>query len=250
MLRGEHLWSSGSVAAVFAPKLADAPSTSSFSADLGATNARNRGQFSLAYRPGERINAELLAYREEGSDVRWGASFSALVSDATVVRAEGTHSREPSLASRAAVANGPAQSGQRLNLGLTYTTSTRLSLTAEYQYNRFALDRSGWEALRLAGPDAVIGYYGQALALQDNAARDALFLQAVQEDFALKKLDLTALLRLNLTDDSRLIWLNLRYKLERFDVALRVQSNSGETGSEFGSATIRNSALVLVTAYF
>lgn len=250
MLRAQHLLPGGSLAAVYSPELDDSPSDSSFSLDLGSTNARDRGQLSWGHRLSEKVNAELLLYKEAGSSVRFGASFSALVSDAVVVYAEGTHSSEPDLLSRALMLPAPSQSGNRLNAGLSYTTTTRLSLTAEYQYNGFALDRTGWETLQVAGPDAQGAYYSQALALQDNAGQQTIFLHAVQRDLAIKNLDLTALLKLNRTDNSRMFWLDLRYRLQKFDISLRVQRNVGDEGSEFGIVPISTSAGAVVTAYF
>lgn len=250
MMRAQHLGGNGSVAAVYAPRLADGPSDDSFSFDWGATNAVGRGQVSFGYRPSEKLNTEWLLYKEAGSGARLGASFSALVSDAMVAYAEGTVSREPSLIERAVPTTGAVETQPRFNLGLSYTTSTRLTLTAEYHYNGFALDERGWEALRRTNPTALGAYYATALALQDNAARDAVFLHAVQRDLVVRNLDLTGLLKLNLTDDSRLIWVDLTYRLPKVDLSLRGLSNHGTTGSEFGGAPTEYSLGVVVTAYF
>ncbi|NWG75102.1 MAG: hypothetical protein HXY24_10930 [Rubrivivax sp.] len=250
MLRGQHLWSGGSVAAVYAPKLADSRSTDSFSFDWGATNAVDRGQLSLALRPSDKVNTELRLYKEAASDARFGASVTALVSDAMVVFAEGTYSREPALIDRALPASGPLQTQPRFNFGLSYTTATRLSVTAEYHYNGFALDETGLDKLLLAAPTALVAYFSTALALQDNAARDALFLYAVQRDLGVKNLDLTGLLKLNLTDDSRLVWLDLTYRLPKLDLSLRGLGNIGTMGSEFGSAPTKYSLGIVMTAYF
>lgn len=50
MLRGEKLWDSGALTALFALRLADAPSNGPFSADFGATNNQNRWLLTLSQR--------------------------------------------------------------------------------------------------------------------------------------------------------------------------------------------------------
>lgn len=191
-----------------------------------------------------------LLFKEDGAPLRAGASATALVSDAAVAHAEWSYGREPGLRERALGLPGAERRQHRAVAGLTVTTATRLSLTAEAQYNGFALDRDGWRALQAAGLPALAAYYGTAVARQDNAAREALLLYAVQRDLGLRKLDLTALARLSITDRSRLLWLDLRYRMDRMDVALQWQASSGPAGSEYALAPIRQSVAVLATAYF
>lgn len=250
MIRGQHLWSGGSVALVYSPKLADDPSDDSFSLDLGATNARGRGQVSAGWRVSDSLNTEVLLLKEAGADTRFGASLSALVADSAVVRAEATYGKEPTVLARALGMADQPQTGHRLNIGGTYTTASRLSLTAEYHYNGFALDRDGWEALQASGPSAQVAYYTEALALQDNAARDALFFYAFQRDLGMRNLDLTALLKLNLTDRSRLAWLDLTYRWPRLDLSLRALRNLGDPGTEYGIVPTKYSVGVVAVAYF
>lgn len=249
MVRGQRLWSDGSIAAVFAPKLADGPSDASYTFDWGATNARDRGQLSLAYRPSEALTTDVLVYKEAGSDARIGASINALISDAAVAYVEGTYSREPTLLERSVMQSEPTDEGHRLNLGASYTTSTRLSLTAEYHYNGFALSRDQWQSLQLEAPAVLADYYLQAVALQDSASRHAAFVYAVQRDLLTKNLDLTALLKYNHSDESRLVWFDLTYRMQRFDVSLRGQRNIGGSGSEYGVPSIKSSLGVLLVAY-
>ena len=101
MLRGQRLWPGGSVALELSPKLQTSPSDEGFSADLGATNNRNRGVLSASNRISEKVNSQLLVYKEDGASARVGANLSALVSDAAVVHAEWTYGREPDLLSQA-----------------------------------------------------------------------------------------------------------------------------------------------------
>lgn len=250
MLRAQRSWAGGSLSVVYAPRLDSRPSDASWSADLGATNARHRGLVTLSTRWSEAVDSRLLLFKEDGAPLRAGASATALVSDAAVAHAEWSFGREPSLRERALGLPGAERRQHRAVAGLTVTTATRLSLTAEVQYNGFALDRDGWRALRAAGVPALAAYYGSAVARQDNAARQAVLLYATQRDLGLKNLDLTALARLNLTDHSRLVWLDLRYRMDRADLALQVSHTSGSTGAEFAMPAIRSSAAVLASLYF
>jgi hypothetical protein len=133
---------------------------------------------------------------------------------------------------------------------LTYTTASKLSVTMEWQHNGAALDRAGWQALRSQSPAALAAYLGQAADLQDNAARSAIFLYLTQRDLGWRNVDLTALLKLNRDDRSRLAWMELRWRLDRVDLALQWQHAWGESGSEFGSFPLRHSLGFIVSAYF
>lgn len=250
MLRGQHLWAGGSVSAAYSPKLEDGRSDEGFSLDLGATNARDRGVVSLGSRLSEEVNTQLSLYKEAGSSARLGASSTALLSEALVAHAEWSYSSEPDLVSRALMLPAADQKRARGVAGLTYTTATQLSVTAEYQYNGFALDREGWQALAQAGLPAQIAYYETAVSLQDNAARQAWLLYALQRDLGLKNLDLTALFKYNQTDRSHMAWLELRYRMDRADLALQLLRNSGDSGSEFGITRIQDSASLLLAVYF
>jgi hypothetical protein len=250
MLRAQRLWSGGSVALAYSPKLETSRSTDGFSADLGSTNAHHRGLVSIGNRFSDELNAQLLLYKEAGAPARVGVSVTALVSQAAVTHAEWSYGREADLLSRALMQTSGLESRHRLAAGLTYTTATRLSVTAEVQYNGFALDRAGWQAITTSNPAVLPAYMTQSVALQDNAARQAWMLYAVQRDMGLKNLDLTALVKFNRSDSSRLVWLDLRYRLDKVDLALQAQNNSGTATSEFGSIPIRSSVGVVATFYF
>lgn len=250
MLRAQQLWSDGSLALVFSPRLACCRSTKGWSVDLGSTNARDRGSLSLNSRWSEKLNTQLLAYKEDGAPVKFGASLTALVSEGAVVHVDWSTAREVSLLSRALALPAPEETGQRFAAGLTYTTSGRLSVTAELQYNGFAADRSTWQSVVAGQPAVQASYFQLAQDLQDNASRQAWLLYAVQRDLVWKGLDLTALVKFNLTDSSRLLWLDLRYRLDKMDLAFQVQQKQGVGGSEFGSPPTKTSGGVVATLYF
>ena len=253
MLRTQSAWSSSTLSLALSPRLESAPSDKGLSLDIGATNRRNRGLVSLGQRLSETANFQLLAYKESNARVRFGASFTALATQAVVAHGEWSYGREPDLLSRALSGTGRASGGSsssRVATGLTYTTSTRLSLTAEYQYNGFALDQSTWRSLGQTNPAVSLLYVSQAFALQDIASRQAWLAYVTQPDVGMKNLDLTLLYKHNRTDNSHLFWLELRRKLEKFDLRVQLQRNMGVAGSEFGSNPIRSSVGMVAAVYF
>ncbi|MBK1612245.1 hypothetical protein CKO44_02045 [Rubrivivax gelatinosus] len=249
MLRGQHLWRDVTVEAAFSPKLEDEASSHRFSADLGSTNNRDRGQLVLGTRFSDSWSARWLVHAGDGESTRLGANTTALLSQAMVGHAEWSWSRDPELLDQALGLDGEDRSHHRAAVGLTYTTAGKLSLTGEYQYNGAALDREGWKQLA-TNPAAAAAYYTAATALQDNAARNAWLLYAVQRDLFVKNLELTALAKFNRSDRSRMAWIELRYRMDRLDLALQLQNQRGDAGSEFGMPQIRDSAAVLATVYF
>ncbi|MBK6469427.1 MAG: hypothetical protein IPF94_01505 [Betaproteobacteria bacterium] len=250
MLRVQQLWPESSLSLVLAPKLRSVRSSEGFSADLGATNSRSRSSLALGNRWSEKLNTQVIAYKEDSASVRLGGSLTALVSQAAVVHAEVSRSSEPDLLSRALGLPATATSRNRLSAGLTYTTESRLSITAEAQYNGFALDRDQWLSQVQGNPQVQAAYYVTAQDLQDNAGRESWLLYAVQRDLGVKGLDLTVLLKVNSNDRSRMVWLDLRRRFDKADLALQFQDNSGVAGSEFGVIPIRRSAGLVATFYF
>ncbi|MDO9194989.1 MAG: hypothetical protein Q7U79_00695, partial [Rhodoferax sp.] len=133
--------------------------------------------------------------------------------------------------------------------GMTYTTLGKLSVTAEYQYNGFGLTQSNWAALGPA-PATQLAYLREALRLQELAPRQAYMIYVTQKSLGLKDLDLTAYLRLNPGDDSRLAWVELRHHWPSFDLTFQLQQNIGNPTSEFGILPDRRVVQVLGTYYF
>ena len=231
-LRGQRLWQGGSAGITFSPKLANSPSGQSLNLDLGATNHRNRLLLTASQQLSDRVSAQVLLHKEPGLSAQPGASLTALLTDAMVAHAEWSYARAPSLADLAWARKGAKSSGHRLATGLTTTTATKLSFTAELQYNGLALARSAWDST--TNPALLGSYLLEAQRLQDLAARRAYLFYATQRDIGLKNLDLTAFVRANAQDHSRLAWLELRYHWASLDLGLQWQQYSGSAKSEFG----------------
>jgi hypothetical protein len=250
MLRGQTLWDGGSLTALYSPKLADQPSDSVFSADFGATNQRARWLVALGERLSDTLNPQWLLTGVEGQSPQLGLNLTALVNDATVAYVEWTGGREDSLATQALARASDTAFRSRLSTGLTYTTPHNISLTLEYEYNGAAPDQTAWNALRRGPPLDYARYRAFAASLQDLPTRDHAFFYAVWQDALVKRLDLTAMVRYDAVDHSRLQWLEARYHWARVDIALQTQLNNGRPASDFGALPERRIWQALLRYFF
>jgi len=249
MLRGQQLWSGGSLSVAYSPKLASAANTDGLSLDWGTTNHRDRMVMALSTQLSQNVNSQLLAYKEQGLSTTVGANLTALLSDGAVGHVELSRGKEPNLLSRALGTPSQKATRNRFAGGVTYTTLGKLSFTAEYQYNGFAAGQSEWQALS-ATPLAQLAYLRESLRLLELAPRQAYLLYVTQKSLGLKNLDLTAFLRINAEDHSRLAWVELRHHWPRFDLTLQAQQYMGKPSTEFGLSPDRRVVQVLGTYYF
>jgi hypothetical protein len=249
MLRGETLWATGAFTAVYAPRLADAPSAAPFSADFGATNNRNRWLLSLSQRLGSVFTPQWLLFGEQGKSPQAGVNLTSVLGQATVIFVEACAGRMQSSWAESLELPGSESLRARVSTGLTYSTTNKLSLSLEYEYDGAALSRAGWNAARQGDP----GNYGryrdtvtdqQALATQHNS-----FVYASWQDFLAKHLDLSAFLRIDLVDHSRLPWTELRYHWSHVDAAMRWQDYLGGSTSDYGASASRQTWQVLLDYY-
>jgi hypothetical protein len=248
MLRAQRLWTEGSLSVALSPKLADRPNPDGWSLDLGATNNRDRSLIVLGTQWSQSVSSQLLLYKEAGQSPALGANLTALLSDAAVAHLEWSRSNEPDLLSRAFALPASTATRNRFAGGITYTTLGKLPLTAEYQYNGFGLNQSNWAALG-AVPATQQAYLRESLRLQELAPRQAYLIYVTQKSLWLKDLDLTAYLRFNPGDDSRLAWVELRHHWPSFDLTFQLQQNMGNSTSEFGILPDRRVVQVLGTYY-
>ena len=249
MLRAQRLWTEGSLSVDYSPKLADRPNADGWSLDLGSTNNRNRTLVALSSQFSQSVSSQVLVYKEQGMSPSLGGSLTALLSDSAVAHLEGSHGSEPDLLSRALAQTGAAATRNRFAGGITYTTLGKLSVTAEYQYNGFALDQSNWSALG-ARPTTQVAYLLEAQRRQELAPRTAYLIYVTQKSLLLKNLDLTAFLRVNAGDHSRLVWAELRHHWPSFDLAFQLQRHIGGPTSEFGILPDSRIIQVLGSYYF
>lgn len=251
MARGQWLWPGGSMSLVFAPKLRGRASRESWSPDWGATNHADRTLLELGIQASDRLSAQAFAFHEKGVGVQIGASGTALLGDATVAFVEWSGGRGTDLLSASL---GPApriRTRQQAAIGATYTTASRLSVTAELEYNGFALGKAEWrEAVATHGIEAMGSYLYEVQRRQDIASRRAAMLYVSQKDAGIKNLDLTGLVRYNMVDRSRFVWVEARYHFSRIDLALQWQANLGGALTEYGAQPGRSLVQLLAAYYF
>jgi hypothetical protein len=252
MARGQKLWSTGSLSALYAPKLADHPNDSPFSPDFGATNAKNRWLIALTQKITDSVSPQWLLYDEAGASPQLGLNLAVLLNSSTVGFLEWSGGRSRSLLSQALALPDDSAFRSRLAAGVTYTVPVKLklSLTLEYEYNGAGLDKSGWNALRRGPPDAYAQYRSFAQTQQDLPTKRNLFLFARWQDAVIAKLDLSAMLRYDAIDHSRLAWLEARYHWNRVDLAVQWQRNSGDPGTQFGALPEQRVWQAIVTYFF
>ncbi|HJV53637.1 MAG TPA: hypothetical protein VJ652_19375, partial [Noviherbaspirillum sp.] len=215
MLRSQSLWDGGSLTALYSPRLNSEPSDASLNPDLGATNNQHRWLLAASHKLTGNINPQWLLYDDETGPPQLGMNLSVLVNDATVSYLEWSGGRSRSLLSQALNGADDTAFRNRAAAGLTYTTSGKLSLTVEYQYNGAGLQDAQWEALPRSSPAAYGQYRRFTQNLQEMPTRQALFFYAAWQDAMISHLDFNAMLRLNTADDSRLSWLEARYHWDR-----------------------------------
>ena len=249
MLRVQRLWSGGALSVAYSPKLADRPSPDGWSLDLGSTNNRDRALVALSSQFSQRVSSQLMTYKEQGMSPTLGANLTALLSDAAVAHLEWSRGSEPDLLNRALAQTGAATARNRFAGGITYTTLGKLSVTAEYQYNGFAIDQSNWSALG-GRPATQVAYLLEAQRRQELASRNAYLIYVTKKSLLLKNLDLTAFLRVNAGDHSQLVWAELRHHWPSFDLAFQLQRHIGSRTSEFGILPDSRIIQVLGSYYF
>ncbi|MDT7837686.1 hypothetical protein [Aquabacterium sp. OR-4] len=251
MLRAQKLWTGGGLSLALAPKLADHASDAPFSLDLGATNSRKRGLLTWSGKSGKRLSWQMLGYAEEGRGPQLGANGTYLMTDAIV--AHGEFSRGPESDRLASLLDGSPSSSSpkraRWTAGLTYTAPTRTAITVEYAHDGAAPNRESWAAAA-QGTDVLGTYLLDAQKRQDNASRGAWLVYVSQKSLAVKNLDLNGFVRVNADDHSRFAWLEVRYHLDRIDVAAQWFGASGSASAEYGLIPNRRSLQLILATFF
>jgi hypothetical protein len=254
MLRAQTLWAGASLSTIIAPKLADTPNNASWSPDLGSTNNRTRWLVAASQQLGNGLNPQFLVFGDDRQNAQLGLNLSTVLSDATVGHVEWSGGRMKSLAAQALpLSTAVAQDESfrnRLAAGFTYTSASKVALTAEYHYNGAAPDQAQWNALR-NGSQVDYGLY--RLMVRDRmelTTRQAAFLRLGWSDAFVNKLDLAAMMRVNLEDHSRLSWLEARYRWDRTELALQWQLNSGELTSDYGAVVQQRNVQAQARYYF
>ena len=255
MLRGQTLWESGSATAIFSPKLVQQADSGAFNPDFGATNYQNRWLISVSQKFNDSINPQLLLYKEADLPAQLGFNLTGLINDSTVAYAEWSGGRAPSLLSQAVGRQGLPHGDDsafrnRVSAGLTYSTSNKMSLTAELEYNGGGQDQEAWNAIG-HGPLPIYRLYRNWLQIvQEPPTKRRLFLAGRWQDAMINHLDIGAITYFDAADYSRLSWLEARYHWQRDELALQWLRYSGRPLSEFGAAPQIQSWQLVLRHYF
>lgn len=251
MARAAQQWGGGSVSLAVAPRLDRTPDDGSFALDDGSTNSRHRALATASFKLSERVSGQALLLAEESESPRLGLSGTALVTDGLVVFGEVSSGRARSVLDQVlATPPGNERRYEQASLGFTYALPSKLSLTLEAEYNGGGLRREDWGAVLAAGPVAYGRYLSLTQRSQELGPRRAWLVYATQKDLGIKQLDLTALMRWNAVDDSRLAWVELRYRWTQFDLAVQWQRASGKAATEFGTLPVREITQLVGSFYF
>ena len=235
MLRIQHLGANGAWLFALSPRLAERkPAPSGWHPDWGATNHLHRAMLAYTPRWSESTSAQGLLHLRQGHSAQWGLNLSGLVGQATVAHLEWSAGSAATQWDQALDLPGPHRWRHRLATGATYTTSQKLSLTAELHYNGAAPGRSAWQALRMEPLPAYLQYRAWALHALEPSTRFALLAHATWKDALVPRLDLSGLLHLDRVDASRRLWIEARYWGEQFDIAVQWQRNQDTPLSQFG----------------
>ena len=254
MLRAQTLWDGGSLTAMVSPKLDKHPGTEPFNVDLGATNNVNRYLLVASQQVSDSLNPQWLLYGEQGKSPQAGFNLTRLFGDATVAFVEWSGGRGESQYQEAL--GGPERNTignvfrNRLSAGLTYTTSNKVSLTVEGEYDGAALDKANWNGLGQVSAARYVQYRSVVQTMQDIPTKEALFVYASWQDAMVNHLDLSALVRQDLIDQSRLTWAEARYHWDHVDIALQWQHYGGKMWSDFGALPEKSMWQVVGTYYF
>lgn len=236
MLRAQHLWDGGAFALALSPRLAERSAPrGGWNLDWAATNHRHRALLSYTQRWSETLSPQWLLLAQQGQPTQAGLNLSGLISNATVAYLEWSGGPSSTLPDQALERAAPTPWRNRLAVGATYTTASRLSFTGEAHYNGAAPGRAAWQALRAGPPLQYAQYRLWALKAQEPPTRHALFFHAAWKDAFVQRLDLGALLHLDRIDTSRRFWIEARYRADTFDLALQWQRSQGTPLSQFGA---------------
>lgn len=245
MLRAQQLWDSGSLTLIVSPRLADLQMQSGWNPNIGATNLNDRYLLAISQKIGDFMPQGII-FQEKGQKPRFGLNLSHLLNDATVFNLEWSGGYAPKQTDAAFAAYNPAfrtgeqQWQQQIASGISYTTSNKLTLTAEAHYNSAAPDNQTWQQLQTGPLPTYLLYRGYSQQTQNLTTRRQLFLHATWQDAIIPHLDLSTMITHIPEDRSRRYWLETRYHNESCDIALQIQLNQGSKYSVFGAAIAKN----------
>jgi hypothetical protein len=256
MLRGQKLWPGGSMTALYSPRIDSQPDHGAYSLDFGATNNVNRNL--LIYSPtwSQTVSSQFLLFNQDHASPQVGFNLAGLLNDATVVNLEYSGGQGSSQFSQALAQQGISHTDDfgfysRWVTGLTYTTTNKMSFSLDVEYNGQGMNQSAWHSLRTGSLSSYGLYQSWVQNQQELPTQRAAFLYFNWQDAFIGHLDLSAMQRDDLTDNSRMIWLEARYHLrDHAEFAIQWQRNQGEALSNYGVLPVKQNLLLVWRGYF
>jgi hypothetical protein len=282
MLLAQRVWTGGSIAAAYAPKVTqptaiytniDLPS---FDPMLDRTNAQQRLLLKGSVTIANGFSPELLIYHA-GDRTQVGTNLTIGLGQQTIGYLEWAGGVDGSLIddalrygretgtlpanAPAVIPDDPAQYFRNdLAVGLSYTPAdTKLTFNVEYHYHEAGFSPQDWSnwfnaAARrgnIAGVDAALWYIrSYAQDQQEPMSRHTGFLRADWVDAFVPDLELTALASVDLQDGSGLIQATADYYLSRaWTVGGLVSFTYGTRRSDFGSLPQAGGILLRLVRY-
>lgn len=256
MVRGQKLWPGGSMTAMYSPKIESQSNRGGYSLDFGATNNVNRSL--LIYGPtwSQTVSTQFLLFSQDHASPQVGVNLAGLLNDATVFNFEYSGGRGNSQFSQALAQQSITHADDfgfysRWVTGLTYTTANKMSFSLDVEYNGQGMNQIAWNYLRTTGVRNYALYQNWVQGQQELPTQRAAFLYVNWQDAFIGHLDLSAMQRHDLTDSSRMIWLEARYHpLARAEFAFQWQRNQGDVLSNYGALPVKQNLLLVWRNYF
>jgi hypothetical protein len=255
MLRGQKLWSGGSLTTIYSPKIDGQPDHGAYSLDFAATNNVNRSL--LIYSPtwSRTVSSQFLLFNQDHASPQVGVNLATLLNDATVINLEYSGGQGNSQFSQALAQQGIAHADDfgfysRWVTGLTYTTANKMSFSLDVEYNGQGMNQIAWNYLRTTGVRNYGLYQSRVQSQQELPTQRAAFLYFNWQDAFIGHLDLSAMQRRDLTDNSRMIWLEARYHpLDHAEFAVQWQRNQGDALTNYGVLPVKQNLLLVFRRY-
>jgi hypothetical protein len=281
MLRAQRVGETGSVSAVYAPRVTDPSPVGQdpyrgFNPLFGRTNGTNRWLVKASQRLSDELSPEALAYHD-GSQWKFGANVTTSVGQSTVAYLEWSGGRRlgiidealafgretgtiPPLAPSVITQGGEEHFQSQVAVGASYTTESKITFNLEYHYNQAGFSRSDWDRWFALGegqpessPIARELWYIRSYAndRQEPLQRHGLFVRMDWVDFMVPKLELTGFVLADARDGSTLLQLEADYaRTDLWTFGVLAGGTTGGRRSNFGSLPRGNSILLKAVRYF
>jgi hypothetical protein len=279
MIRWEKVFESGTLSAIYSPKLAEPGAIRQFTTGAGLqldrTNFSNRFMIKVNHDFGDDVSPELLVYHD---DDRWklGLNVTKSLNEASTFFFEWAGGNSESFSSEAFQygvstgafgpdapalgGSGPASFRNQLSTGFNYTTLSKLNVLLSYNYNQAGLSRAEWnrwfEVGRPGAPDASLAssefwymrtYGSEVRQLED---RQTAFVRIEQDDLFLRHLTFATFVVADLETNSYLVNASLDYRVsDRWRVQFQAERKFGKKLSEFGSDSTSGEYLISLKCY-